>query len=276
MPSSAVGWPPRRGVGPTFPSQRGSRFLSPLAIELGHAATFADLCRERGLPVDASRPSRLGYLDRTPPSLYLVPPTYPALHVRPADGAAIGETPPPSDNGAIMVTMGSVFPARYRAFLTRFAAACQVLPSPVTIVTGTFAPEDLGAVPDNVTVLRWVDLDEHLARASVVVSHGGRGTTIAALARGIPQVMMPYSADQPAWATACAARGVAINLATAPLAGGLFPAIDPDAADPRDLVAAIEVANGDTAMRAAAGEVAREIRSMPPVGDAVDRLVARV
>lgn len=85
---------------------------------------------------------------------------------------------------------------------------------------------------------------------------------------------MPYSADQPAWATACAARGVAINMATEPRPGGLFPAIDPDTADPDALVAAIESAKGDDKLRAAATEVAREIRAMPPVGDAADRLEA--
>ena len=36
-------------------------------------------------------------------------------------------------------------------------------------------------------------------RTSVAVSHGGAGTTAAALTAGTPQVVVPHMADQPFW-----------------------------------------------------------------------------
>ncbi|WP_425473877.1 nucleotide disphospho-sugar-binding domain-containing protein [Saccharothrix saharensis] len=44
---------------------------------------------------------------------------------------------------------------------------------------------------------------------SAVVHHGGAGTTAAALAAGVPQVVCPFVADQPHWARCAHAVGVA-------------------------------------------------------------------
>jgi len=46
-------------------------------------------------------------------------------------------------------------------------------------------------------------------RMQVIVHHGGNGTVGAALAAGIPQVIIPHVADQPFWASRMAALGVA-------------------------------------------------------------------
>ena len=46
----------------------------------------------------------------------------------------------------------------------------------------------------------------------VVVHHGGSGTTLGALASGVPQVVLPQGADQFANADALDAAGVAVRL----------------------------------------------------------------
>lgn len=46
-------------------------------------------------------------------------------------------------------------------------------------------------------------------RMAAVVHHGGMGTTFAALHAGVPQVIVPYSADQPFWAERAVRLGVA-------------------------------------------------------------------
>jgi UDP:flavonoid glycosyltransferase YjiC (YdhE family) len=51
-----------------------------------------------------------------------------------------------------------------------------------------------------------------LARASLVVSHGGAGTMIAAGAAGVPQVVLPVGADQFDNADAFAVAGAAVSL----------------------------------------------------------------
>src|SRR6185295_8962905 len=56
-------------------------------------------------------------------------------------------------------------------------------------------------VPANARVEAWVDQDEVLGHAAVVVSHGGHGTTLGALAHGVPQAVLPlFAGDQ--WRTA--------------------------------------------------------------------------
>jgi sterol 3beta-glucosyltransferase len=64
-------------------------------------------------------------------------------------------------------------------------------------------------VPGNVFVAS--DIPHHLVlpRTSVVVHHGGAGTTAAAVAAGRPQVICPFVADQPFWGRRMAHLGVA-------------------------------------------------------------------
>ena len=54
----------------------------------------------------------------------------------------------------------------------------------------------LGSLPGNVHVSRVIPQSLLLPRCSAVVSHGGSGTLLAALAHGLPQVCLPQAADQ--------------------------------------------------------------------------------
>jgi len=49
-----------------------------------------------------------------------------------------------------------------------------------------------------VHVEAWVPQADALAAATVVVCHGGSGTTFGTLAAGLPLVIVPMFADQPA------------------------------------------------------------------------------
>lgn len=57
-------------------------------------------------------------------------------------------------------------------------------------------PHMLNPLPPNVNVERFVDQSELLPHCDVVVSHGGSGTFLAALAHGLPQLVLPQGADQ--------------------------------------------------------------------------------
>ena len=59
-----------------------------------------------------------------------------------------------------------------------------------------FDASTLGPVPANVHVEPWIDQARVLDHADLVVCHGGSGTTLAALAAGVPLVMVPLFADQ--------------------------------------------------------------------------------
>jgi UDP:flavonoid glycosyltransferase YjiC (YdhE family) len=70
-------------------------------------------------------------------------------------------------------------------------------------------PAALGVQPANVHVERWFQLAALLPHCDAVVCHAGSGTTLAALAAGLPLVLVPQGADQFTNADACQRAGVA-------------------------------------------------------------------
>jgi UDP:flavonoid glycosyltransferase YjiC (YdhE family) len=70
-------------------------------------------------------------------------------------------------------------------------------------------PDQFGPQPPNVRIERYIPQTLLFRRCDLVISHGGSNTMLAALAHGIPQVMVPITADQPENAERCAAAGVA-------------------------------------------------------------------
>ncbi|ASL02395.1 glycosyltransferase [Xanthomonas citri] len=98
-------------------------------------------------------------------------------------------------------------------------------------------------------------------RVSVAVHHGGAGTSGAALAAGIPSVVLPFGYDQSFWAHCLAQRGVAP------------PALARAGLQPEALAAAIQQAS-TPAMRAAARALGQRIGEEDGVRNAVDQLEA--
>lgn len=126
-------------------------------------------------------------------------------------------------------------------------------------------PSSLGDVAPNVRVERFVPQHWLLERASVVVSHGGAGTMLAAAGRGIPQLLNPIAADQWENADAVGASGAGI-------------VCEPEQRTAADIRAALERLLGDHGVRDAAARVAAEIAAMPPPSAhvaAIEALAAR-
>jgi UDP:flavonoid glycosyltransferase YjiC (YdhE family) len=95
-----------------------------------------------------------------------------------------------------------------------------------------------------------------------VVSHAGSGTFLAALAAGVPQVLLPQAADQFLNAQAGAEGGVAIAV----------PRAEASAARVRE---ALERVLGEGTFRRAAERVRSEISAMPPPEAVVAELERR-
>lgn len=70
----------------------------------------------------------------------------------------------------------------------------------------------LGDVPDGVEVEAWVPQAKLLPHVDLVVHHGGSGTTLGALAHGLPQLLLPQGADQFTNAEAVATAGAGVQL----------------------------------------------------------------
>jgi UDP:flavonoid glycosyltransferase YjiC (YdhE family) len=122
-------------------------------------------------------------------------------------------------------------------------------------------PEDLGPQPANVHVERYVPQSLLLPHCHVVVAHGGSGTTLAALAHGLPLLVLPQGANQYWNAERCAALGVGIRLL-------------PDEVSPESVRRAVTELLSRPAYRAQAGRLAAEIDAMPAPSEVVTVLEA--
>ena len=150
-----------------------------------------------------------------------------------ASGAALPDWWPGSSDPLVYVTFGSVaasfglFPVLYQGVV----AAVADLPVRVLLTLGEAGdPEALGPLPANVHVERWWPQADVMPHASALVGHGGTGTTLAGLAAGIPQVVVPLFADQPYNAERVEAVNAGVALQGGPAAiGGLLrsPAAGP-------------------------------------------------
>ena len=121
----------------------------------------------------------------------------------------------------------------------------------------------LGPLPDNVHVEHWVPQDEVFAYASLVVCHGGSGTTFGALAWGLPVVLVPMFADQFANARRVASAGAGLLVEPATAEGELRPRLSDR--DTARIARAVTDALENTAYLRAAARIAREMASLPSV-----------
>jgi UDP:flavonoid glycosyltransferase YjiC (YdhE family) len=178
----------------------------------------------------------------------------------------------------VYVSFGSVtasahlpyYPALYRAAIDALA------PLPVRLLVTVGEDRDLGELgplPPNVTAERWVPQDEVLAHASAVVTHGGHGSTLGALAHGVPLAVVPlFALDQWFNAEAVERAGAGVALSSDRLTR---LAIEPPSEATRAaLRPAVEQLLSDPGPSAAARAIADEMRALPPVDDAVPALEA--
>ena len=143
-------------------------------------------------------------------------------------GAAAAEAPPladwwpGNDDPLVYMSFGTVaggehlpyFPTLYQAAIDALAP----LPARILVTIGNARdPAELGSLPANVRVERWVAQDGVAPHAAAIVCHGGYGSTLGALRHGIPLIVLPlFSADQFVNAAAVARTGAGIALGPEP------------------------------------------------------------
>lgn len=96
----------------------------------------------------------------------------------------------------VYATLGTVFGGK-AAVLRSMIDGLAAQDVAVVLTVGANGDVDaLGTPPLHMRFERFVPQDAVLARCAAVVSHGGSGTTLAALAHGLPHVLLPQGADQ--------------------------------------------------------------------------------
>ena len=122
-------------------------------------------------------------------------------------------------------------------------------------------PASVGPVPARVRVERFVPQAHVFPLCVAVVAHGGSGTTLGALAHGLPLLLVPQGADQFDNAARCERAGAAIVLRPDELTA--------DAVRARS--GAFSTSRRTEALRQA---VAAEIAAMPTAAEAVPAIEA--
>jgi UDP:flavonoid glycosyltransferase YjiC (YdhE family) len=195
--------------------------------------------------------STTGPLGEAPPGL---------LRFRDAAPSPLAEVPRWGDPAAplVYVSFGSEAAASHHfpGVFRRAAEELGALPVRTLLTIGDRRdPAELGPLRPSVRVERWVAQRAVMPLASAMVGHGGSGSTLMALAAGVPLALVPLFVDGPANARRVAELGAGI-------------AID----GPDGLGRAVGELLTDAGYRAAARAVAAEIAALPPVEAAVAEL----
>ncbi|MBI2060841.1 MAG: hypothetical protein HYT87_13825 [Nitrospirae bacterium] len=130
------------------------------------------------------------------------------------DGLLDGEAVPDDlRKPVVYFTQGtSVSQIRKDFFRTGLDALGSIPGSGVVTIGFAWQPEELGAIPPNVHVRRFVPNSKLLPKVDVIVHHGGNSSTLGAVVAGVPQVVVPFNWDQPDNARRVQDRGLGIVL----------------------------------------------------------------
>ncbi|QUH00786.1 glycosyltransferase family 1 protein [Saccharopolyspora erythraea] len=237
------------------------------------AEPLGELRAEHCLPPDPGMSMLSRYLVLSP-----VPPSYrdPGF---PLPGTAHAFRPPRGDESATApawlaalpyrttayVTLGTIFNVESGDLFPRVLAGLREMPANVVVTVGPHVdPARFGPQPGNVHIEQHIPQSVVLPRCDVVVSHGGSGSVMGALAHGLPAVLVPLGADQPHNARRCRELGVA-------------EVLDAVTATPQDIRAAVSTVLADPGYRRAAERLRDEIAALPDPARAVallERLAA--
>ncbi|HWC22336.1 MAG TPA: glycosyltransferase [Flexivirga sp.] len=151
----------------------------------------------------------------------------------------------------VYVTLGTVFNSASGDLFERLLAGLTDLDADVVVTVGPdLDPADFGPQPAHLRVERFLPQDDVLRKSDLVVSHGGSGSVSAALAHGLPSVLLPLGADQPHNAARAHELGLAVVL-------------DAGTVTPETIRETVSETLRDAAIRERACDVADEMRALP-------------
>ena len=198
------------------------------------------------------------YIDRCPPSLQrreieAIPTAHPVqpLSFDEPPGAELPEwLDALPERRTVYVTLGTEFNSAER-FATILAGLASETDLHVVVTVGLdIDPDELGPQPEHIHIARFIPQSTVMARADLVICHGGSGAIMGALTAGVPMLLLPQGADQFDNTPQCVERGVARTL-------------HPDDATASTIRVETRALLDDARYRAAATEVADEINHLP-------------
>ncbi|OZF07432.1 hypothetical protein CH300_05650 [Rhodococcus sp. 15-1154-1] len=166
----------------------------------------------------------------------------------------------------VWLTMGTVNTQLENIRGTWDAAVTALADLDVSVLASTGRGGSTVRGTDRMEVVDWIELQDILSRASVVVCHGGSGTTLATLAAGVPLVTVPMIADQPTNAAMVESLGAGITVAPSSPGAGLT------VEDAPRLRRAIHDVLTDPSYRSSARRAATRFSEVPSVSERLAQL----
>ena len=131
-------------------------------------------------------------------------------------------------------------------------------------------PDDYGPQPPNTKIVRHIAAHRaFLDHCDVLVSHGGAGTALLAIAAWLPACFLPLHADQPILAKRLTDLGAGLIAGSGPDDPRPFPAVDVASLRPEDVRDSVRRLLTDRSFALAMSRLGRFGRAHPPVAEAV-------
>ncbi len=240
------------------------------------AGPLNEVRAEQGLPPDPdlAMPSRHLVLSPFPRSYrdpaFPLPPTGHTLRLLAQDPAPAEITPAwitrLGGMPTVYFTLGTIYNMESGDLFQRVITGLRDLPIQLIVTVGRdIDPDEFGPQPAHVRIERYVPQAALLPHCHLVVSHGGSGSVLNALAYGLPMVVNPMGADQPLNAARCELLGVA-------------QVLDAASATPEIVREAASAVLEGSSHRRAAERIRNEIAELPGPEHAVvllERLAAK-
>jgi MGT family glycosyltransferase len=158
------------------------------------------------------------------------------------DAASGGTWDDPGGRPLVLVGLSSTVMGHEEELLQRAADALGRLPVRGLVTTGPAVDPAVIRAPANVSVRRWVGHADVLPYCSAVLTHGGHGTVMKALAAGVPLVVAPLGRDQPDNAARVIQAGAGLRVRKTASVGTLRDALGRVLDEPRYRAAARRMA----------------------------------
>ncbi|WET83035.1 glycosyltransferase [Amycolatopsis sp. QT-25] len=137
-----------------------------------------------------------------------LPPTTRSFH-SPVPGR--GQTPDWHVEGrpSLYFTLGTIFNTESGDLFARALAGLREVDATCVVTVGNLVdPAEFGRQPEHIHLAKYLPQDDVLPYCDVVLTHGGSGSLLGAIAHGLPMVVLPMGADQPHNADRVSALGL--------------------------------------------------------------------
>lgn len=142
------------------------------------------------------------------------------------------DRPAPPSAPLVLVAFSSTY-QQQAPVLQRIVDALATLPVRAVVTLGQQLPPGAIRGADNVLVVPSAPHDQILAEASLAITHCGHGTTMKALAAGVPMVCIPMGRDQNDTAARVVHHDAGVRLSPKASTANIRKAVEKVLADPR-------------------------------------------